>query len=403
MLIPPRVKGLDNKGRHEEKTRIALEWIVTYRFSNQEIISALLGHKNAKVCSRFFKNLFDKELIQAVEHSEGKLLIMLTNKGASYIDGACRPRTREHTRKERIESKKEIRHDLLVQKCALRWVTLSSEIVDGRLTKFRGIRPDSLFFYKDSQVPVSIEYERTKKSDDDIKRLLIRYKEAIINGHIASVIFYFSSETLKNIYENHFKCSEFRLKSVTVSKGKDGKELKKTSYDTVKFDADDSIRKRFHFKVFTEDEFIPVVDFEESCQPKYVPNLEYTDRLLEKARLEREEELREEAKAKEQVERERIRTEAREKVESEKRELKRRANQIRQDIEYEISSELYRLRCEDSEAERKRKDSLLGISLYFPKAPAFEARMDALKLESLRKAQAENSNLEILRPEEKSA
>ena len=366
MLLPSRPQKLDHKARHEEKTRIVLEHLVTHRITTLAMLSALLGHKSPKICSRFFQSLIKKEYLVRVKHPDvdRKNLVILGNAGARYIDGPERPRTKDHTRIERILNKEQLTHDLQVQKCCLLWVNRSSEIINGRQSRINGLRPDALFFYKNNAVPHAIEYERSKKSHSKIFGLIINYMNKIQENEITGVCFYFANETVMNIYKNAFEKTEWVYGVTKQVENKDGKTITTSENKKVIIPRDDARRKRFAFNVFRVESPPPIVPIEENATPKNVPTLEYAERQEEKNRQKRERELDREAEV-EELRRKRIRSEDAQKAKSA---VVVKENEVERSAVYAFDFELHRLKCLDFEGEKKL--------LYFAKAPAFEAKRD---------------------------
>lgn len=366
MLLPSRPKKLAHKARHEEKTRIVLEHLVTFRITSLDILSARLGHKSPKICSRFFESLIKKEYLVRVKHPEvdRKNLVILGNSGARFIDGPSRPRTKEHTRIERILNKEQLTHDLQVQKACLLWVKDSSEIIDGRETRINGLRPDAMAFYKNNAVPYAIEYERSKKSHLKILALFIKYMDKIEEGEVVGVKFYFANETVMNIYKNAFQKTEWVYGVQTEIVTKKGKKIKTTVEKTKIFARDDPRRQRFGFQLLRVESAAPIVLLEENTSPKYVPTLEYAERQEEKKRQKREQELDRQAEAEEQ-ERKKLRAEELQKAKSA---VVVRENKIVNDAKYSFETALHQLSCEDFEGQKKM--------FYFAKAPAFEAKKE---------------------------
>lgn len=366
MILPPRPTGLSSKDRSKEKTVLVLEWLIEFRISTLDILSALIGHKKPKASSRFFQILFSKQYIIRVKSPtcERRNLVVIGPAGARYIDGPHRDRSREVTRAIRIIKKEHLTHDLEVQKSCLKLVARAVEIVESRNIEMVGIRPDALVWLGSSKLPHAIEYERWKKNYHDMYKVFLNYLDLIKDNRLAAVVLYFANEDDMNIYKNAFNETYWPY----FEYDKKGERIYPEVLHNVP--TDHPVRKRFHFVLQKVSQKAHVVATEESSKPKTVPLLGYKDRILEESRIRRVEEDQQERREREEREREALFAAEQKAANERLKELERKERRRIKTFETKL-------------AELKKQDASVSVFniLYTPKAPAFEATRDTFRLE----------------------
>lgn len=366
MILPPRPTGLSSKDRCKEKTVLVLEWLIEFRISTLDILSALIGHKKPKSSSRFFQNLFSKQYIVRVNSAtcERRNLVVIGPAGARHIDGPHRDRSREVTRAIRIIKKEHLTHDLEVQKSCLKTVSRAVEIVESRNTQMVGIRPDALVWLGSNKLPHALEYERWKKNYHDMYKVFLNYLDLFKDNRLAGVVLYFANEDDMNIYKNAFNETHWPY----FEYDKKGERVYPEVLHNVPIDH--SIRKRFHFVLQKVSQKAHVVSTEESSKSKDVPLLGYKDRILEESRLRRVEEDQQERREREEREREALFAIEQKAAKDRLKELERKERRRIKAFETKL-------------AELKKQDASVSVFniLYTPKAPAFAVLRDTFKIE----------------------
>lgn len=334
MLIKSRPEKLSNAERNKEKTLRTLQWLLEFRISSIEILSATLGLE-PNGASRFFKHLIDQHLIERVKatYCDKRDLVILGYRAATYLEGDTRDFTSDIAKARRMKSKDDLNHHLEVQKAVLRLLPQAMEVISEFNIELEGKRPDALVLIGNSVL--AMEMEKTHKSKKTVHLIFQQYLKLISSGHVACVYFFFSKKEDRERYQRYFAEEDWNEAYINTKK-----KLTKLTGNTIHIAADHWIRKKRVFFFDSPPEEPPrIFKLEEACQPKASYTTSYRERIEEgylderaKKSKERREEAEDQAK-KERAREERLRLERSRKVrelmsritESEKQDAEQRA------------------------------------------------------------------------------
>lgn len=294
--------GLSSMQRFYWKRDLVIDWMVTFRFSSIDILSALTGMK-PKDNAYFFKRLIETGVLVRFKnesHSKKDLVRLGRTGWALHCDGELPP---TNIRSDVFEKHQQIAHDLGVQRLMLRLYPKCSEIhgsYDRDHEDFKDAKPDALAFTRNSDgKPACIEFEYSKKNHRRIYKKLNDYKRKIEDGSFSFVCFYFTSESDMKLYQRLF--DETSWPRWSMKRNRQGKEY--WGKDDNTYIAEDApIRSHFLFSLLENHEQIEFAGSDVKEKPDRESQLdlwygrkqrqEAERRRLERERREQEEEER---------------------------------------------------------------------------------------------------------------
>lgn len=186
-----------------EKMKLVLDWLLEFRFSSLDLLAKRLG-SNVTNCNRFFNSLIDDGMISVFKnaHTNNMRLVMLTPRGASYLQTLGRNIERAETRYMLLGKYSTIIHDLCVQYAVLKRIDKISEVIWDRNIQSAD-KPDALVRHEKGYW-IALEYERWKKERKRVYHSLLTHAKAIAEQRYAGVYYVFSDIEAMNYYTSIF-------------------------------------------------------------------------------------------------------------------------------------------------------------------------------------------------------
>jgi hypothetical protein len=263
MLIISRDQNLSNIARREEKTKLAVGWLLEWRVSTVEIISAVIGVE-ASSTHRFFEFLLENGYVQWLNHKtfKQKKLLVLGPQAASFINAHLHNQEAEITKAKRLAKKENIGHDLQVQAVALELLSQSIEILSEYSIEGWTKVPDILSFSTKGKA-VAMEIEKTRKSPLSIYHMFHQYLDMIDSGEISMINFVHSNEDDQKYYKKLFDQESWPVIDFDKKKRKAN-----SKGEWKKIPANDPIRKHFGFFFRDPERDLKIFKMEEASKPK---------------------------------------------------------------------------------------------------------------------------------------
>jgi len=232
----------------DEKTRIVLDWLLEFRFSSIDILSARIG-QTATNSNRFFNSLIKDGVIHPFKnvHTKNQRYVMITSAGISYLEALGRDISNAVTRVSNLGRYSQILHDLSVQFTVLQRLQSYKEVIWDRHIMFgtHHDRPDAIVRAEknNSEFWSAIEFERWRKEK---KRIYISFMNHVKNfeqKQYAGVYYIFQSKADCTYYKKLFDVKEWPQ---YLRKSKSG-QIKSLSENFIP-DTVPNLRKRFAFQ-----------------------------------------------------------------------------------------------------------------------------------------------------------
>ena len=228
----------------QEKMRIVLDWLLEFRFSSLDLLSRRLG-SNIVNSNRFFNSLIEDGFISVFKnaHTNNERFVMLTPRGASYLEVLGRNIENAETRYIKLGKYSTIIHDLCVQYAVLKRLDKVVEVVwDRNIKEINSAeRPDALIRHEKGYW-IALEYERWAKERKRIFHSFMAHAKGITEQKYSGVYYVFSDKDAFSYYSNIFNEREWpRYKRVP----KTGKMIALDS--TFVPDSVENLRKCFIF------------------------------------------------------------------------------------------------------------------------------------------------------------
>jgi hypothetical protein len=198
----------------DEKTRLVLDWLLEFRFSSIDILSARIG-QTATNANRFFNGLIRDGVIQSFKnvHTKNQRYVMITSAGVSYLEALGRDTCYAVVRVANLGRYSQIIHDLSVQAVVLPRLSSYKEVVWDRHISFgtQQDRPDAILRAEKngSDFWSAIEFERWRKDKKRIYISLINHSKNFDNKYYAGVYYIFQSKADCIYYEKVFNEKEW--------------------------------------------------------------------------------------------------------------------------------------------------------------------------------------------------
>lgn len=279
MLISPRPLNLKFKVRGQEKTKLVLLWLLEWRVSSLEILSARLGLQPTS-STRFFKMLLSRNILERIkpQKSDKRDLVILGPEGHKMLGTSGIESAAELNRVRKYTMKKTLNHDLEAQKAVLKLMDQTMEVVSDYNIKMEGKRPDALLFRWNPKTEkvhtVAVEMESTAKGSKGIYEFLNTYLELIEKMIVTEVFVFLSHEDDLKTYRRYFD----REMWPTAGKKRIKDDLVPTTVmKTV--ENDDWRKKRFKFQVLPPEEAPAIIPLERAAKLERVFVYPYLERL----------------------------------------------------------------------------------------------------------------------------
>ena len=232
----------------DEKTRLVLDWLLEFRFSSIEVLSARIGQIPSNA-NRFFNSLLNDKIIQSFKnaHTKNYRFFMLASAGVGYLEAEGRNIEKAVTKVATLGRYSHIIHDLSVQYIVLNRMQSWEEVVWDKNINFGddSDRPDVLLKYHKGEKTFwsAIEYERWRKDSKRIFLTFYNHVKNIQNKRYVGVTYLFQQEADAAHYQKLFKTEDWPIYERSGVSGK----IRKTG-DIFNPDNIENIRKRFVFK-----------------------------------------------------------------------------------------------------------------------------------------------------------
>ena len=232
----------------DHKTRLALDWILAFRFSSLELLALRLDSTKAR-SQRIFRSLLKANFIQyfLTDYTYAKRFVMLTPAGAKFLQhSAGRNVAAAVTQAYRLTRNKNILHDLAVQEAAIRRLDQSPELIAQHhiVIPEPFQRPD-LLMRTPKNLWIAFDYERSRKHIKDVYRSLNNHAQAIIKRHYHGAFFLFDRESDLAYYQKLFDAKEWPREESKRS-------TPKTIFKKIPFQPDESKNLRTCFRFIHE-------------------------------------------------------------------------------------------------------------------------------------------------------
>lgn len=284
MLITPRPANLRFKQRGQEKTQIILAWLLEFRVSSLEILSARIGLAPTS-STRFFTMLLSRNIIERIKvhGSDKRDLVILGPQGHKILGTSNIESAAELNRVRKYTKKKTVSHDLEAQKAVLKLLWQTMEVVSDFNIKIDGKTPDALLFRWNSKTEkvqkVAVEMEKTAKGSKAIYAFFNAYLDLIEKDEVSDVAIFFSHEDDLETYRRYFD----REMWPTLGKKRIKNDLVPTTVmKTVAKDA--RVRSRFKFQVLPPEEAPAIFLLARAEKLERVFICPYLERLKDKER-----------------------------------------------------------------------------------------------------------------------
>lgn len=284
MLITPRPEKMKFKLRAQEKTHIVLAWLLEWRVSSLQILSARIGLPPTS-STRFFKILIARKILERIKvhNSDKRDLVILGPEGHKILGTSNIESAAEINRVRKYTKKKTITHDLESQKAVLKLLGQTMEVVSDFNIKMEGKTPDALLFRWNRKTEkvhkVAVEMEKTAKGSKAIYFFLNTYLDLIEKDEISEVCIFFSHEDDLKTYRRYFD----REMWPTTGKKRIKNDLVPTTVmKTVA--KDDWRRSRFIFEVLSPEEAPAIFPLEHAAKLERIFVYPYLERLKDKER-----------------------------------------------------------------------------------------------------------------------
>ncbi|RYZ90052.1 MAG: hypothetical protein EOP04_05135 [Proteobacteria bacterium] len=308
MLVTPRPLNLKFKVRGQEKTKLVLAWLLEWRVSSLQILSARIGLAPTS-STRFFKMLLSRNILERIKahNSDKRDLVILGPEGHKMLGTSGIESAAELNRVRKYTKKKTLHHDLEAQKAVLKLMSQTMEVVSDFNSKMEGKTPDALLFRWNRTTQkvhkVAVEMEKTAKGSKAIYDFLNIYLDLIEKGEVSEVCVFFSYEDDLKTYCRYFD------RDMWPSIGK--KRIKNDLVPTTIMKTvakDDWRRKKFIFKVLSPEEAPAIFPLESAAKLERFFVYPYLERLkdierepLIKKALEQEQRRKEEKEEEERL------------------------------------------------------------------------------------------------------
>lgn len=279
MLITPRPLNLKFKVRGQEKTKLVLAWLLEWRVSSLEILSARIGLAPTS-STRFFKMLLTRNILERIKpnKSDKRDLVILGPEGHKILGTSGIESAAELNRVRKYTKKKTLNHDLEAQKAVLKLMGQTMEIISDYNIKMEGKRPDALLYRWNRKTEkvhtVAVEMESTAKGSKGIYEFLNTYLELIEKGGVTEVCVFLSHEDDLKTYRRYFD------REMWPTPGK--KRIKNNLVQTTVMKTvanDDWRKKRFVFEVLPPEEAPAIFPLERAAKLERVFQYPYLERL----------------------------------------------------------------------------------------------------------------------------
>jgi hypothetical protein len=207
----------------DEKIRLVLDWLLEFRFSSLDILSARLGQSTVN-SNRFFNALLDSGIIQAFKnvHTKNQRYVILTSAGVSYLEAMGRDISIATTRVANLGRYSQIVHDLSVQISVLNRLDRYSEVIWDRNITFgtQHDKPDAVLKLAENGAVFwsALEFERWRKDRKRIYITFYNHAQHIADKHYTGVYYVFQLEADCKYYQGLFneeKWPRFERKTKT--------------------------------------------------------------------------------------------------------------------------------------------------------------------------------------------
>lgn len=284
MLITPRPLNLTSKERGKEKTKIILSWLLEFRVSSLQILSARIGLPPTST-TRFFKLLLERNIIERIKvfNSDRRDLVILGTEGHKILGTSSLESAAEINRVRKYTKKKTIAHDLEAQKAVLKLLWQTMEVVSDFNVKINKKTPDALLYRWNSDAKqvraCAVEMEKTAKGSKAIYFFFNTYLEILDSGEITDVYVFFSHEDDLKTYRRYF---DRELWPTTGHKRLKRNIVPTTVMKTVA--KDDWRRARFKFAILAPQEEPAIFSLDKASKLERILQVPYLERWRDQER-----------------------------------------------------------------------------------------------------------------------